>query len=76
MDEANATADHLAYVNDAGQAIIRVDNTSDFPKIDPKIYNVTRNTVGLYTLVFSRDPPYKSAFRCALRQKNFSISAV
>lgn len=75
MDEANATADHLAYVNDAGQAIIRVDNTSDLPKIDPKIYNVTRNTVSRYTLVFSHDP-HESAFRCALQQKNSSISAV
>ena len=45
VDSANATTDHLAYVNDAGQAIIRVDNTTTLPKIDPKIFNVTRNTV-------------------------------
>ena len=45
VDEANATTDHLAYVNDAGKAIIRVDNTTTLPKVDPSILNVTRNTV-------------------------------
>ena len=45
LDQANATASKLAYVNDAGKAIIRVDNTTTLPKVDPKILNVTRNTV-------------------------------
>ncbi|KAH9886712.1 concanavalin A-like lectin/glucanase domain-containing protein [Cubamyces lactineus] len=39
VDQANATQDHLAYVNDAGHAIIKVDNTSNVP------WNYKRNSV-------------------------------
>jgi hypothetical protein len=39
VDRKNATADHLAYVNDAGNAVIKVDNTTFVP------YNIKRNSV-------------------------------
>lgn len=29
LDEADATNQHLAYINDAGNAVMKVDNTSD-----------------------------------------------
>ncbi len=31
LNETQATAEHLAYVNDAGRAVIRVDNTTTLP---------------------------------------------
>ncbi|TFK89914.1 glycoside hydrolase family 16 protein [Polyporus arcularius HHB13444] len=31
LNETQATAEHLAYVNDAGRAVIRVDNTTNLP---------------------------------------------
>ena len=41
LNQTEATAEHLAYVNDAGKAIIRVDNTTNVPASqDPR-----RNTV-------------------------------
>ncbi|KAI0772345.1 concanavalin A-like lectin/glucanase domain-containing protein [Trametes elegans] len=39
VDQANATQSKLAYVNDAGHAIIKVDNTTNVP------YNEKRNSV-------------------------------
>jgi len=42
-DQANATSQKLAYVNDAGNAIIKVDNTSNV------IYNDKRNSVRITT---------------------------
>ena len=39
VDQANATSSKLAYVNDAGHAIIKVDNTSVVP------WNDKRNSV-------------------------------
>ncbi|KIY50366.1 hypothetical protein FISHEDRAFT_64979 [Fistulina hepatica ATCC 64428] len=39
LSRANATADKLTYVNDAGRAIIKVDNTTDV------LYNYKRNSV-------------------------------
>ncbi len=39
VDQANATASKLAFVNDAGHAIIKVDDTSFVP------YNEKRNSV-------------------------------
>ncbi|KAI0632998.1 concanavalin A-like lectin/glucanase domain-containing protein [Trametes polyzona] len=41
--EANATAQHLAFVNDAGHAIIKLDNTSFVP------FNFKRNSVKIVT---------------------------
>ncbi|KAI0354274.1 hypothetical protein OH77DRAFT_1426345 [Trametes cingulata] len=43
VPQANATADHLAFVNDAGHAIIRLDNTSFVP------FNFKRNSVKIVT---------------------------
>ncbi|KAI0633059.1 concanavalin A-like lectin/glucanase domain-containing protein [Trametes polyzona] len=43
VDQANATQSKLAYVNDAGHAIIKVDNTSFVP------YNYKRDTVRITT---------------------------
>jgi hypothetical protein len=43
VDRKNATADHLAYVNDAGNAVIKVDNTTFVP------YNIKRNSVRIET---------------------------
>ena len=43
VDQANATADKLAYVNSAGRAIIKVDNTTFVP------YNDKRNSVRIAT---------------------------
>ncbi|KAI1798075.1 concanavalin A-like lectin/glucanase domain-containing protein [Ganoderma leucocontextum] len=41
LNQTEATAEHLAYVNDAGRAIIRVDNTTNVPASqDPR-----RNTI-------------------------------
>ena len=31
VNETRATAEHLAYVNDAGRAVLRVDNTTNLP---------------------------------------------
>ena len=42
VDQANATASKLAYVNDAGHAIIKVDDTSVVQ------YNYKRNSVCLF----------------------------
>jgi len=39
LNEADATSQHLAYINSANNAIIKVDNTSDVP------FNQKRNTV-------------------------------
>lgn len=39
LDRANATSQRLAYVNEAGHAIMRVDNTSFVP------WNEKRNSV-------------------------------
>lgn len=39
VDQANATTSKLVYVNDAGNAIIKVDNTTNVP------YNEKRDTV-------------------------------
>ncbi len=39
VDRTNATANRLAYVNSAGHAIIKVDNTTTVP------YNIKRNSV-------------------------------
>ncbi|PCH43197.1 glycoside hydrolase family 16 protein [Wolfiporia cocos MD-104 SS10] len=36
VTEANATAEHLAYVNGAGHAIIKVDNSTDVPYPDKR----------------------------------------
>lgn len=44
VDQANATSSKLAYVNDAGHAIIKVDNTSVVP------WNDKRNSVRIETL--------------------------
>ncbi|KAM5531858.1 hypothetical protein V8D89_014488 [Ganoderma adspersum] len=44
VDQANATASKLAYVNDAGNAIIKVDDTSVVQ------YNYKRNSVRIETL--------------------------
>ncbi|KAI1796360.1 concanavalin A-like lectin/glucanase domain-containing protein [Ganoderma leucocontextum] len=44
VDQANATTSKLAYVNDAGNAIIKVDNTSLVQ------YNYKRNSVRIETL--------------------------
>ena len=41
MNQTEATAEHLAYVNDAGKAILRVDNTTNVPD------GQNRNTVCL-----------------------------
>ena len=41
VDQANATQSHLAYVNDAGHAIIKVDNTTNVP------WNYKRNSVSI-----------------------------
>ena len=41
LDQANATASKLVYVNDAGNAIIKVDDTSVVP------WNYKRNSVRL-----------------------------
>ncbi|TBU23644.1 concanavalin A-like lectin/glucanase domain-containing protein [Dichomitus squalens] len=43
LNETEATAEHLAYVNDAGRAIIRVDNTTNVPQ------GQDRNTIRLTT---------------------------
>ncbi|KAH9852960.1 concanavalin A-like lectin/glucanase domain-containing protein [Lenzites betulinus] len=43
LDQANATADHLAFVNGNGQAIIKLDNTSFVP------FNQKRNSVKIIT---------------------------
>ncbi|KAI0089537.1 concanavalin A-like lectin/glucanase domain-containing protein [Irpex rosettiformis] len=43
LNQTEATAEHLAYVNDAGHAIIRVDNTTNVP------LNEKRNTVRITT---------------------------
>ncbi|KDQ55967.1 glycoside hydrolase family 16 protein [Jaapia argillacea MUCL 33604] len=43
VNQTNATADHLAYVNSAGHAIIKVDNTTNVP------YNYKRNSVRIET---------------------------
>ncbi|KAF9527404.1 concanavalin A-like lectin/glucanase domain-containing protein [Crepidotus variabilis] len=43
QDEANATADGLAFVNTAGNAVIKVDNTTNVP------YNIKRNSVRITT---------------------------
>lgn len=46
VDQANATSSKLAYVNDAGHAIIKVDDTSVVP------WNDKRNSVRSVQLVF------------------------
>ncbi|KAI0772440.1 concanavalin A-like lectin/glucanase domain-containing protein [Trametes elegans] len=43
LGEANATADRLTFVNDAGHAIIKIDNTSFVP------FNEKRNSVKITT---------------------------
>ncbi|KAI8990389.1 concanavalin A-like lectin/glucanase domain-containing protein [Trametes punicea] len=43
LSQANATADHLAFINDAGHAIIKVDNTTFVP------FNFKRNSVKIIT---------------------------
>jgi len=43
LDEADATNQHLAYINSANNAIIKVDNTSDVA------FNQKRNTVRITT---------------------------
>ncbi|RPD78311.1 hypothetical protein L226DRAFT_481036 [Lentinus tigrinus ALCF2SS1-7] len=43
VDQANATSSKLAYVNDAGHAVIKVDDTSFVP------YNYKRNSVRIET---------------------------
>lgn len=42
LNQTEATAEHLAYVNDAGHAIIRVDNTTNV------LPNDKRNTVSAF----------------------------
>lgn len=50
LNQTEATAEHLAYVNDAGRAVIRVDNTTNVPASqDPR-----RNTVRPRVLLLSR----------------------
>ncbi|KAI0372081.1 hypothetical protein BV20DRAFT_941131 [Pilatotrama ljubarskyi] len=44
VDQATATADNLAYVNQAGNAILRVDNTTNVPDAGA---DTRRNTVRL-----------------------------
>ncbi|RPD65657.1 hypothetical protein L226DRAFT_567136 [Lentinus tigrinus ALCF2SS1-7] len=43
LNQTEATAEHLAYVNDAGRAILRVDNTTNVPE------GQNRNTVRITT---------------------------
>ena len=45
VSEANATQSQLAYVNDAGRVIIKVDNTSFVP------WNEKRDTVSPPTVI-------------------------
>ncbi|KAI0635303.1 concanavalin A-like lectin/glucanase domain-containing protein [Trametes polyzona] len=47
VNETRATAEHLAYVNDAGRAIIRVDNTTTLPPDMPN-----RDTIRITTKDF------------------------
>ncbi|KAI0674443.1 concanavalin A-like lectin/glucanase domain-containing protein [Trametes maxima] len=49
VDQATATQEKLAYVNQAGNAIIRVDNTTNVPDAGP---NTRRNTIRLTTQEF------------------------
>ncbi|KAI0336817.1 hypothetical protein GY45DRAFT_1237765 [Cubamyces sp. BRFM 1775] len=44
VNETRATAEHLAYVNDAGRAVLRVDNTTNLPPDMPN-----RDTIRLTT---------------------------
>jgi hypothetical protein len=48
VDEATAKSSKLTYVNDAGNAIIKVDNTTDDPNPGP-YSTFGRNTVLLYS---------------------------
>ncbi|KAI0746933.1 concanavalin A-like lectin/glucanase domain-containing protein [Daedaleopsis nitida] len=50
LNEADATSQKLAYIDDAGRAIIRVDNTTDIP--GPETDDTRRNTVRLTTKDF------------------------
>ncbi|EIW55456.1 uncharacterized protein TRAVEDRAFT_59797 [Trametes versicolor FP-101664 SS1] len=48
VNETRATSEHLAYVNDAGRAIIRVDNTTNLPPDMPNRDTIRLTTKDLY----------------------------
>ncbi|KAI0372082.1 hypothetical protein BV20DRAFT_1120294 [Pilatotrama ljubarskyi] len=48
VNETRAAAEHLAYVNDAGRAIIRVDNTTNLPPDMPNRDTIRITTKELY----------------------------
>lgn len=73
VSQANASASQLAYVNSAGNAIIKVDNTTFVP------YNEKRNSVSTPFSSSRPEVPWCVCVRvcmCVLSNGKFAIASI